>query len=71
MKKRVIDLTADELERIAAEAWDAAAREALDKGFPVTGSRNGRRIREYPDGRIEDLGPVAPLLREKTKSSAA
>ena len=71
MKKRVIDLTADELEKLASEAWSAAAQEALDKGLPVTGSRDGRRIREYPDGRIEDLGPVMPLLGEKAKTSAA
>jgi hypothetical protein len=62
MKRRVIDLTADELEKLAGEAWSAAAQEALDNGLPATGSRDGRRIREYPDGRVEDLGPVAPLF---------
>jgi hypothetical protein len=64
MSKRVVDLTADELDRLADEAWSAAAREALAKGFPVTGARNGRLFRHHPDGREEDLGPVAPLPRE-------
>jgi hypothetical protein len=59
MSKRVIDLTAEELDRLAGEAWSAAAQEARAKGLPVTGSRDGRRFRYHPDGRIEDLGPVA------------
>jgi hypothetical protein len=71
MTKRVIDLTADELEKLASEAWSKAAQEALDKGLPITGARDGRRIREYPDGRIEDLGPVMPLFGKKAKTSAA
>jgi hypothetical protein len=61
MGKRVIDLTAEELDRLAGEAWSAAAREALASGLSVTGSRDGRRYRYHPDGRVEDLGPVAPL----------
>jgi hypothetical protein len=79
MAKRVIDLTADELDRFATEAWDGAAREALAKGLSVTGSRDGRRIRCYPDGRVQDLGPIAPLddldlegsTPEKPKSSVS
>jgi hypothetical protein len=64
MGKRVVDLTAEELEKAAAEAWGAAAQEALAKGLPVTGSRDGRRYRYHPDGRMEDLGPVASLPGE-------
>jgi hypothetical protein len=64
MGKRVVDLTAEELEKAAREAWDAAARDALAKGHPVTGSHDGRRYRYYPDGRLEDLGPVASLPGE-------
>ena len=61
MTKRVVVLTPEELDRLASEAWSAAAEEALAKGLPVTGSRDGRRFRYHPDGRVEDLGPVAPL----------
>jgi hypothetical protein len=61
MGKCVVDLSAEELEKAAAEAWDAAAKEALAKGLPVTGSHDGRRYRYHPDGRLEDLGPVASL----------
>lgn len=58
MAKRIIDLTPDELEKLAGDAWSVAAQEALASGHSVTGSKNGRRFRYYPDGRIEDLGPV-------------
>lgn len=58
MSKRVVDLTAGELNRLAGEAWDAASGEALAQGQSVTGSVNGRRFRRFPDGRVEDLGPV-------------
>jgi hypothetical protein len=58
MAKRVIDLTAEELASAAGEAWGAAAREALARGLPITGGRDGRRVRIHPDGRIEDLGPI-------------
>jgi hypothetical protein len=64
MGKRVVDLTAEELEKAAAEAWGAAAEEALAKGLPVTGSHGGRLYRYHPDGRLEDLGPAAPLRSE-------
>jgi hypothetical protein len=75
MKKRVVDLTAEELDKLAADAWGNAAREALASGLPVTGSRDGRRIRIYPDGRTEDLGLVAELPEgapgEKSRQSVA
>lgn len=64
MKKKVTDLSAADLGSFAEEAWKVAAQQALASGLPVTGSRDGRRIRYYPDGHIEDLGPVAELPRE-------
>ena len=68
MKKRVIDLTAEELDRFAREAWSGAARDALAAGLPITGSRDGRILKYFPDGHVEDLGPVAPLA-DRTGSS--
>jgi hypothetical protein len=65
MGKRVTDLSVEELDRLAAEAWSDAANEALAKGLSVTGSRDGRRYRYHPTGRIDDLGPLA------VKSAAA
>jgi hypothetical protein len=64
MKKRVVDLNAEELEKFADEAWGAAAQKALAQGLSVTGSRDGRRVRYHPDGRVEDLGPIASLPGE-------
>lgn len=75
MSKRVTDLSAEELEGLAQEAWGSAAREALAKGLTVTGSRNGRRYRYHPDGRIDDLGAVGtePVESdvEKSRTSVA
>lgn len=71
MTKRVIDLSAEDLDRLAREAWDAAAQEALAKGLPVTGSRLGRRARYRPDGQADDLGPVATLSDQETEVQRA
>jgi hypothetical protein len=68
MSKRVTELSAEELEGLAQEAWSSAAREALAKGLAVTGSRNGRRYRYHPDGRIDDLGAVATEPVESEES---
>jgi hypothetical protein len=61
---KVADLTTTELTAFASDAWSSATRRAFAAGHSVTGSRDGRRIRYYPDGRIEDLGPVANLPEE-------
>jgi hypothetical protein len=61
MSKSVVDLSADDLDEFAREAWRTAAHEALARGLPVTGSRGGRRFRCHPDGRMEDLGPVGEV----------
>lgn len=58
---KVADLTVAELAALADEAWSSATQKAFAAGHSVTGSRDGRRIRYYPDGRIEDLGPVADV----------
>jgi len=62
MSKTVADLSPNELAEMARSAWDAAGSAALSRGLPVTGSHDGRRFRYHPDGRIEDLGPVEPLI---------
>jgi hypothetical protein len=76
--KKVVDLTTTDLTALANEAWSLATQRAFAAGHPVTGSRDGRRIRYYPDGRIEDLGPVADIpddenvsTREKSGRSVA
>jgi len=45
-----------------------ATQRAFAAGHSVTGSRDGRRIRYYPDGRIEDLGPVADIPDDENVS---
>lgn len=67
-KKRIIDLTPEEIAVESGEAWAAAAHAALKQGLAITGSRNGRLVRLHPDGHFEDLGPVASLSDESTAS---
>lgn len=62
--KKVTELSPTELGSFAREAWSVAAQQALAAGLPIVGSRDGRRIKYHPDGRIEDLGPVAELPNE-------
>ena len=66
--KKVTDLTTTELTSLANEAWSMATQRAFAAGHSVTGSRDGRRIRYYPDGRIEDLGPVADIPDDENVS---
>jgi hypothetical protein len=66
MKRSVVDLTAAEIDKLARDAWGDAARQALERGLPVTGSRDGRRFRYYPDHHVEDLGPVDTTATERT-----
>jgi hypothetical protein len=61
MAKDITNLTFSELVETATESWKLAAQKALEAGIPVTGSRDGRRIKYFPDGHIEDLGPVAGI----------
>jgi hypothetical protein len=69
MRKKVVDLTAAELGASANEAWKAATQQAFANDLPVTGSRDGRRIRYYPDGHIEDLGPVAEIPGDESSTT--
>ena len=65
MPRRVVDFSPEDLDKLAGAAWGAAARNALARGHPVTGSIDGRRIRYNPDGSIEDLGPVENSERHR------
>jgi hypothetical protein len=69
MRKKVVDLTAAELGVLANEAWKVATQQAFANGLPVTGSRDGRRIRYYPDGHIEDLGPVTDIPGDENSAT--
>lgn len=69
MGRHVTDLSVEELEGLARKAWSGTARAALARGLAVTGSRNGRRYRYHPDGRIEDLGPVPEAAAKVAKAN--
>jgi hypothetical protein len=75
MGKGVTDLTTDELERLAAEAWFEAAASALKAGVPVVGRdpKLGTLVKRYPDGRTEVLLdiPQAGTVRKSTKEKIA
>jgi len=61
MGKRLADLTADELDRLAAKAWFEASESALKAGVPVVGREGKKLVKRYPDGRTEILGDASPL----------
>lgn len=69
MKKRIVDLTPQELDNAASSAWKAATQQSIARGIPVTGSRDGRRFRYHPDGHVEDLGPIMSLDDEDIESN--
>jgi len=46
---------AKEINRLAAEAFKAAASEARALGLPQVYAKGNQVIREYPDGKIEVL----------------
>jgi hypothetical protein len=58
MGKKVTDLTAAELDALAAEAWFEASEAALKAGVPVVGTDpvTGKLVKTYPDGLTEILG---------------
>jgi hypothetical protein len=59
MDQEPTDLTAKDIERLAAEVWDAAAKEALAKGLPVTGYYDGHLFRYHPGKGIEDFASAS------------
>lgn len=58
MVKRAVDISNEDMERLATEAWSEAVEEALRAGVPVVGSRDNRIVKTYPDGRSEIVGDV-------------
>ncbi len=52
-KRRIDDLSLEERAALASEAGRDAVRGTLAAGLPVVGTRNGKIIRTYPDGREE------------------
>jgi hypothetical protein len=63
MGKRVVDLTAEELDRLAGDAWFEASNAALRSGAPVVGREGSKIIKTYPDGRKELLKDARPLVK--------
>jgi hypothetical protein len=63
MAKRVTDITAGQLDLLAAEAWFEASKSALKAGVPVVGCDRdmGKIVRRHPDGRVEVLADAPPL----------
>lgn len=59
MVKRAIDISDQDMERLAAEAWREAADVALRAGVPVVGARDNRIVKTHPDGRSETICDVA------------
>jgi hypothetical protein len=69
MTKHVADLSLEELDRLAAEAWFDASQSALKAGVAVVGRDGEKIVKRHPDGRVEILGDAVPL--ETVESSGA
>ena len=63
MGKRVTDLTAEELDRLAGEAWFESSSAALRAGAAVVGREGSKIVKTYPDGRKEILKAARPLVK--------
>jgi len=68
-KKKVTELSAEELDRLAADAWFEASQSALKAGVPIVGRDRGKIAKKYPDGRTEFLGAAPPLSEVQQGSS--
>jgi hypothetical protein len=67
-KRRVIDLNAAELDRLAGAAWHGAAESALRSDIPIVGRNGNKIVKIHPDGRVETIGP-ADSLEEQDNSA--
>jgi Phasin protein len=68
MAELMVDSTGEEPDTFAHNGWSVAAQRALAKGLPITISHDGRQLRVYPDGRVEEIDPKA---RETSAQTAA
>jgi hypothetical protein len=49
MARRVVDLTAEELDRLAGDAWFEASSGALRAGAAVVGREGSKIVKTHPD----------------------
>ena len=71
MTKRAVDLTAEELDKHAREAWSREAKASLEKGLPVTFAEDGQVVRVWPDGRREIVKAIAARTKDKSRRNRA
>ncbi len=64
-KRRLVDLTLEETATLFAAAGREAVAESKAMGLPTTGSRDGKIIRTWPDGREEVLKVLDQEPEEK------
>jgi hypothetical protein len=63
MGKRVTDLTAEELDSLAGDAWFESSSAALRAGAAVVGREGSKIVKTYPDGRKEVLKDARPFVK--------
>jgi len=57
-RRRITDLSMEERANLFAQAGRDAVERAQKAGFPVTGTKNGKIVKTYPNGRevvLKDL----------------
>lgn len=58
-KRRITDLSRKERSELFAQAGREAVEESRRLGLPITGTKDGRIVTTYPDGREEVLKDLA------------
>ena len=68
-KRHITELSREERAALAAESGRAAVERTKALGLPISGSRDGKIIRTYPDGREEVLKVLRPVSEEGEASA--
>jgi hypothetical protein len=54
-------------QRMCSMAGAFAVYEAKQAGLPITSAKNGKIVKEYPNGTVEVLGDAAPWVPVKKR----
>ena len=64
-KRRITEVPIEELAVLAAQAGREAVERARKAGLPITGTKDGRIVKMYPDGREVVLKDLQHIVEPK------
>ncbi|MDD3293816.1 MAG: hypothetical protein PHG20_03930 [Geobacteraceae bacterium] len=68
-KRRITDLSMEERATLFAQAGREAVERARKAGLPITGTKDGRIVKTYSDGREVVLKDLQHIFEPKKKSA--